>query len=142
MHALRLVGIRTLNWTRTTTSRSSPKIDHDEFTIIAATLMQSGYVTILKILAYINDVCYLRSSFSHFSNKHRKIQPGIEVLLADIVAKGCKLGLNLLANFFVGISDDQKYYTPWINRVRPIPTNILAPTKGYTFWPSAKHFSI
>lgn len=84
----------------------TPKIDNDEFAFIGDTLMQSGYVPIQKILADINDVCDFRSSFSHFSNKHKKMQPGIEVLLAGIVAKGCNLGLDRLANISVGISEE------------------------------------
>ena len=67
--------------------------------------MQSGLVPIQKVLSDINAVCVYRSCFSHFSNKHKKMKPELEVLLAGILAKGCNLGLDRIANISVGISE-------------------------------------
>ena len=84
----------------------TPKIDNSDFGFIGETLMQEGYVPIQKILADINQVCDFKSCFTHFSNKHKKMKPSLEVLLAGILGKGCNLGLNKIANISVGISED------------------------------------
>jgi len=83
---------------------TTPAIENDEYSYIGNTLMQNGYVPVQKILADINTVCDFRSCFSHFANKHHKMRPEVEVLLAGIVGKGCNLGLDRIANISVGIS--------------------------------------
>lgn len=84
----------------------TPKIDNSNFGFVGDTLMQNGYVPIQKILADVNQVCDFKSSFTHFSNKHKKMKPSLDVLLAGILGKGCNLGLNRIANISVGISED------------------------------------
>ncbi len=84
----------------------TPKIDNSDFGFVGDTLMQNGYVPIQKILADVNQVCDFKSSFTHFSNKHKKMKPSLDVLLAGLLGKGCNLGLNRIANISVGISED------------------------------------
>jgi len=84
----------------------TPKIDNSDFGFVGETLMQNGYVPIQKILADVNQVCDFKSSFTHFSNKHKKMKPSLDVLLAGLLGKGCNLGLNRIANISVGISED------------------------------------
>ena len=84
----------------------TPKIDNTDFGFVGDTLVQNGYVPIQKILADINQVCDFKSSFTHFSNKHKKMKPSLDVLLAGLLGKGCNLGLNRIANISVGISED------------------------------------
>ena len=84
----------------------TPKIDNSDFGFAGDTLMQNGYVPIQKILADVNQVCDFKSSFTHFSNKHKKMKPSLDVLLAGLLGKGCNLGINRIANISVGISED------------------------------------
>tara|TARA_R110002072_G_scaffold238329_1_gene395669 strand:- start:153 stop:3215 length:3063 start_codon:yes stop_codon:yes gene_type:complete len=84
----------------------TPKIENSDFGFVGDTLMQNGYVPIQKILADVNRVCDFKSSFTHFSNKHKKMKPSLDVLLAGLIGKGCNLGLNRIANISVGISED------------------------------------
>ncbi|CAQ81955.1 Tn3-like element ISVsa19 family transposase [Aliivibrio salmonicida] len=84
----------------------TPKIDNNDFGFVGDTLMQNGYVPIQKILADVNQVCDFKSCFTHFSNKHKKMKPSLNVLLAGLLGKGCNLGLNRIANISVGISED------------------------------------
>tara|TARA_B100000446_G_scaffold188107_1_gene220428 strand:+ start:40561 stop:42507 length:1947 start_codon:yes stop_codon:yes gene_type:complete len=84
----------------------TPRVDNDEFGFIGDTLMQSGYIPIQNILADVNQVCDFKSCFTHYSNKHKKMKPSIEVLLAGILGKGCNLGLDKIANISKGISED------------------------------------
>lgn len=85
---------------------STPKIDNDDFSFVGDTLMQAGYVPIQTILSDVNTVCDFGSCFKHFMNKHKKMKPSQEVLLAGIIGKGCNIGLNRIANISVGISKD------------------------------------
>ncbi|MFT7111436.1 MAG: TnpA family transposase [Porticoccaceae bacterium] len=84
----------------------TPKIDNSEFGFVGDTLMQKGYMPIQKILADVNYVCDFKACFTHFSNKHKKIKPTTELLLAGILGKGCNLGLNKIANISKGISEN------------------------------------
>ncbi len=84
----------------------TPKIDNSNLGFVGDTLMQNGYVPIQKILADVNQVCDFKSSFTHFSNKHKKMKLSLDVLLAGILGKGCNLGLNRIANISVEISED------------------------------------
>ncbi|MFM2666670.1 Tn3 family transposase [Vibrio mediterranei] len=84
----------------------TPKTDNSDFGFVGDTLMQNGYVPIQRILSDINQVCNFQSCFTHFSNKHNKMKPSLDVLLAGILGKGCNLGLNKIANISVGISED------------------------------------
>jgi len=84
----------------------TPATENDEYTFIGHTLMLNGYIPVQKILAEVNAACDFRANFTHFANKHNKMRPAIEVLLAGIVGKGCNLGLDRIAKISVGIGEN------------------------------------
>jgi len=85
---------------------TTPKIDNDDFAFISDTLMQAGYMPIQTILSDINTVCHFSACFTHFMNKHNKMKPSLEMLMAAVMGIGCNIGVTRIANISIGLNED------------------------------------
>jgi len=83
----------------------TPSIELENKEYIATTLSDNGYIPILSLLKDINNIADFTKGFKHFSNKHSKMKPSEEILLAGIIGKGCNIGLHKLASISTGISE-------------------------------------
>ncbi|MDH5217179.1 MAG: Tn3 family transposase, partial [Gammaproteobacteria bacterium] len=87
----------------------TPAIELKNKEFITSTLSQSGFVPVLQVLKEANAATRFTQSLKHFSNKHVKMKPSEETLLAGIIAKGCNIGLRKLANISSGVSEHNLY---------------------------------
>lgn len=85
----------------------TPRTDFDQSSYISATLNARGIVPIFDVLKAADRYCKFTDCFEHFSNKHSKMQPTPETVLAGVLGRGCNIGVSKLARISTGLSSDK-----------------------------------
>lgn len=84
----------------------TPKTEYKQDGFVGDLLIDNGYVHVLDVLREANALCDFTSCFKHFSNKHSKMKPKLETIMAGLMGMGCNIGVRKIANISTGISEN------------------------------------
>lgn len=84
---------------------NTPRTDFDESSYIASTLNERGIVPVFDVLKVADRYCGFTDRFTHFSNKHSKMEIEPEYVMAGIMARGCNIGVGKLCRISTGLRE-------------------------------------
>jgi TnpA family transposase len=82
----------------------TPSIDKPDYESISTIIGKEKYISVLQMMAEINDVSNFTENFKHHKIKGAKAKPNNEIFFAGIFALGSNIGLHKLANTAIGVN--------------------------------------
>ncbi len=82
--------------------------DDDDEPSLTAFFPARTYISLLEVLATVNDATHFLAAFTHWQAKHSRRRPADKTFLAGIVGLGCDIGEKKIAHISPQINDHWK----------------------------------
>ncbi len=87
---------------------TTPKAEEqDNETFLPAFFPERKYISLLEVLATVNEATHFLAEFTHWQQKHQRRQPSEKTLLAGIVGLGCDIGEKKIAQISQQINEHE-----------------------------------